>query len=105
MLAQAITESSVMTRVLGQSRMVRLTTNGFIAVTGNAVRVAEDLARRFLVVELDAKCENPAQRPFDEDFNAFVKERRTELLGAVLTIWRWGRQSSLKPGLPLGSFE
>jgi hypothetical protein len=104
-LAQAITESSVMTRVLGQSRMVRLTTNAFIAVTGNAVRVSEDLARRFLVVELDAKCENPAQRPFDEDFNAFVKERRTELLGAVLTIWRWGRQSSLKPGLPLGSFE
>ena len=34
-LAQVISESAVMTRVLGHSRMVRLTTNAFIALTGN----------------------------------------------------------------------
>jgi hypothetical protein len=104
-LAQAITESAVMTRLLGQSRMVRLTTNAFVALTGNAVRISEDLARRFLVVDLDAKCENPEQRSFNEDFSALVKEHRADLLGAVLTIWRWGRQTSLTPGMPLGSFE
>jgi hypothetical protein len=58
-LAQAITESAVITRPLGRSQMVRLTTNAFIAVTGNAVSVSEDLVRRFIVVELDAGCENP----------------------------------------------
>ncbi len=58
-------------------------------------RISEDLARRFLVVELDAKCENPEQRAFHEDFETSIKARRTELLGAVLTIWRWGRQASL----------
>ena len=32
--------------------------------------------------------------------------RRSELLVAILTIWRWGRQSSeIEPGRPLGSFE
>lgn len=104
-LAQAITESAIMTRPLGRSKMVPLTTNAFIAATGNALRIAEDLARRFLVVELDAKCENPEQRSFNEDFNASIKAQRADLRGAVLTIWRWGRQNSLKPGMPLGSFE
>jgi hypothetical protein len=104
-LAQVITESTVMTRPLGRSKMVPLTTNAFIAATGNAVRISEDLARRFLVVELDAKCENPEQRSFNENFNASIKQQRADLLGAVLTIWRWGRQNSLKPGMPLGSFE
>jgi hypothetical protein len=104
-LAQAITEGTIMTRLLGHTRMVRLNTHAFIAVTGNTVRISEDLARRFIVVELDAKCENPERRSFHEDFSASIKEHRAELLAAVLTIWRWGRQTSLRPGVPLGSFE
>jgi hypothetical protein len=104
-LAQVITENAVTTRFLGHSKMVPLNTNAFIALTGNAVGISEDLARRFLVVELDAKCENPEQRSFHEDFKTSIKARRTELLGAVLTIWRWDRQASLKRGMPLGSFE
>jgi hypothetical protein len=104
-LAQVITESAVTTRLLGRSKMVPLTTNAFIAATGNAVRISEDLARRFLVVELDARCENPEQRAFGEDFSALIRSRRAELVGAVLTIWRWGRQTDLVSGLPLGGFE
>jgi putative DNA primase/helicase len=104
-LAQVITESSVVTRLLGQTKMVPLTANAFIAVTGNAVQVSEDLARRFLVVELDAKQEHPEQRFFSDDFERNVRSRRAELLAAVLTIWRWGRQNYLARGAPLGSFE
>jgi hypothetical protein len=104
-LAQVITESAVMTRLLGRSKMVPLTTNAFIAVTGNAIRISEDLARRFFVVELDAMCENPEQRAFGEDFSASIRSHRADLVGAVLTIWRWGRQTDLVSGLPLGSFE
>ena len=57
------------------------------------------------MVNLDAKCENPELRTFHEDFGASIKEHREELLAAVLTIWRWGRLTSLKPGVPLGNFE
>lgn len=85
--------------------MVTVTTNVFLAITGNAVRVAEDLARRFLFVNLDAGCENPERRAFDGNFSAMVDRQRSELLSAALTIWRWGRQNALKPGLALGSFE
>jgi hypothetical protein len=104
-LAQVITEPEVNTRPLGQSQMAPLCTNAFIVVTGNAVQISEDLARRFLVVNLDAKCENPEQRKFAQSFEALVAARRSEILGALLTIWRWGRQTRLEPGMPLGSFE
>ena len=106
LIAQIVTESECETRPLGVSRMVRLTANVFVAVTGNGVRLAEDLARRFLVVNLDAGCENPEQRRFDDErFLDTIKVRRLELLAAAVTIWRWGRQNDLPRGRPLGSFE
>jgi hypothetical protein len=104
-LAQVITENAVNARPLGQSKMTPLSTNAFIAVTGNAVQISEDLARRFLVVYLDAKCENPEQRKFDQSFEALITTGRSEMVGALLTIWRWGRQNQLESGVPLGSFE
>ena len=75
-------------------------------LTGNGLSVSEDLARRFLAIELDARTEDPEARAFRGDIRADVKARRTELLAACLTIWRWGRQTAdLKPGRPLGSFN
>jgi hypothetical protein len=103
-LAQVLTETAVSTRPLGHSKMTLLFTNAFIVVTGNAVQISEDLARRFLVVELDPKCENPEQRRFDQDFHALISARRLELLAAFLTIWRWGRLNTPEAGLPFGSF-
>jgi hypothetical protein len=104
-LAQVITEGEVNARPLGQSKMIPLSTNAFIVITGNAVQLSEDLTRRFLVVHLDAKCENPEQRKFDQNFFALISARRSELVGAIMTIWRWGRQNRLVHGTPLGSFE
>ncbi len=75
-------------------------------MTGNGLSVSEDLARRFVAVEFDPRTEDPEARPFKNDIRAEVRERRTELLSALLTIWRWGRLSTdIKRGLPLGSFE
>jgi hypothetical protein len=87
--------------------MVALNSTAFIAVTGNGLRVSEDLARRFLLCELDARCEDPETRDFRPGFLDQVERRRTELLSAALTIWRYGRQRAgeLEHGRPLGSFE
>jgi hypothetical protein len=90
---------------IGSEQMVPSSANAFIVITGNAVQLSEDLPRRFIVVDLDAKCENPEQRRFDQNFFAFISARRSELVGAFLTIWRWGRQNQLPEGMPLGSFE
>ena len=106
-LASVLTERPARVRLLGQSRMVALNSTAFIAVTGNGLSVSEDHARRFIVCELDARCEDPEQRKFSSGLLDNVEARRAELLSAALTVWRWGRQNAadLEPGRPLGSFE
>ena len=65
------------------------------------------LARRFLVCELDARCESPETRRFPGGFLDSINEKRLELVSALLTIWRFGAQNSayINEGRPLGSFE
>jgi putative DNA primase/helicase len=106
-LASVLTERPARVRPLGRTAMLSLNSTAFITVTGNGLGVSEDLARRFVVCQLDARCENPEQRPFGAGFLKQIEARRAQLLGAALTIWRWGRQncSSLGRGRPLGSFE
>jgi putative DNA primase/helicase len=104
-LASVLTERPARVRVLGETRMVPLNSAAFVALTGNGLTVTEDLARRFIFCELDARCEDPETRPFAAGFLEDVEARRSELLTAALTIWRWGRQNTLARGKPLGSFE
>jgi hypothetical protein len=106
-LASVLTERPASLRVLGLSRMVTLNSAAFIAITGNGLRLSEDLARRFLLCTLDAHCEDPEARDFEPGFLDEITRARADLLGAALTIWRWGRQnaSELRRGRPLGGFE
>jgi len=106
-LASVLTERPARVRLLGQTRMVSLNSTAFVAVTGNGLTVTEDLARRFISCELDAGCEDPESRPFLAGFLQNMTRRRCELLGAVLTIWTYGRHhaAELDRGKPLGSFE
>jgi hypothetical protein len=107
LLSSAITERPARVRVLGRSQMVPLNATAFVILTGNGLTLSEDLARRFpLTVDFDPRTEDPEARPFTTDIRAEVRERRTELLAAVLTIWRWSRiATDIRAGLPLGSFE
>jgi hypothetical protein len=105
LLASAITERPARVRLLGRSQMVPLNSTAFVILTGNGLTVSEDLARRFIAVDFDPRAEDPEARPFKVDIRAEVTTRRKELLAAVLTIWRWGRITTVvEAGLPLGSF-
>lgn len=106
-LASVLSETTVSVRLLGSSRMPQLSPRVFTAVTGNGLSVSEDLARRFLVVKLDAHMEDPEARPFPPGYLARITADRAGLLAAGLTIWRWGRQNqgTLRHGRPMGSFE
>jgi hypothetical protein len=106
LLASVITERPARVRLLGRSQMVQLNATSFVILTGNGLSVSEDLARRFITVDFDPRTENPEARPFPGDIQAEVTARRTELLAALLTIWRWGRiATGIAAGLPLGSFS
>ena len=106
-LASVITERPARVRVFGETRMAELNSTAWIAVTGNGLTISEDLARRFLGVELEPNCDNPEARDFPQGRDGFlaeIKTRRAELLSSALTIWRWGRQNQMQRGKPLGSF-
>ena len=107
-LASAITERPARVRLLGQSVMVPLNSSAFIALTGNGLTVREDLARRFVAIELDAGVEDPEARRFRGDVVAEALANRGALLVATLTVWRWGRDQdatgTLASGLALGNF-
>jgi hypothetical protein len=104
-LASALTEDPAMVRPMGHTKMVPLHTRTFIAITGNAVEIAEDMARRTIATNFDAQMEDPESRNFAPGFLDQVFAARTELLTDALTIWRWGRQTKLMPGKPLGNYE
>jgi hypothetical protein len=106
LLASAITECPARVRPLGKSQMVPLNASALVILTGNGLTVSEALARRFIMVEFDPRTEDPEARPFKTDIRAVVRDRRAELLAALLTIWRWGRiTADIEPGRMLGSFE
>jgi hypothetical protein len=105
LLASAITENPARVRILGKSQMLRLNASALVILTGNGLTVSEDLARRFITIEFDPRTENPEARPFINNIRVEVARRRPELLAALLTIWKWGRLTSVARGLPLGSFD
>ena len=106
LLASAITERPARVRLLGKSLMLPLNASAFVILNGNGLTVSEDLARRFVAIEFDPRTEDPEARPFKSDIRTEVMRRRSELLAAPLTIWRWGRIATcIKTGRPLGSFE
>jgi hypothetical protein len=106
-LASALTENPCEVRPMGHTAMVKLHTRTLVTMTGNAVQIAEDMARRLIKTDYDAKIENPELRPFKPGFLDTVYRERAILLGHALTIWRWGRQNAglLTKGRPLGSYE
>ena len=105
-LSSFITERPARARILGKSESFVIDAATFIILTGNALVLAEDLVRRFIIFRLDAHIEDPESRSFKTDPLAEAKERRVELLNAALTVWRWGRLNpKLSAGKPLGSFE
>jgi len=104
-LASAITERLARVRIFGKTEMALINAKALVMLTGNGLSVSEDLARRFLQIELDPGVEDAEARRFRHDPASDVFERRSELLAALLIIWRWGRQNKLQQGQPLGSFE
>jgi hypothetical protein len=91
LLASAITERPARVRLLGRTQMVPLNASAMVILTGNGLTVSEDLARRFLAVDLDPGTEDPEARRFTTDIRMEVTKNRNRLLAAALSIWRWGR--------------
>jgi hypothetical protein len=88
-LARAITQTEYADRLLGESRILRFSTNLLWTVTGNNLAFRGDLAVRALISRLDAGLERPEERKFKiADLKTYVVEHRGDLVTAALTILR-----------------
>jgi hypothetical protein len=109
LLCQALTQTVLSIRLLGQSRNVETPVNAAFFATGNNLTIAGDLTRRTLLCSLDAGCERPELRIFDSDVIETARNQRGRLLAAVLTIlraWHLAREAGERLNLPpFGSFD
>ena len=107
----AMTDRPFKVRLFGMLKNALLDAAPFVVVTGNGLTPSPDLVRRFaMFARLDARMEIPSQRRFklaDHDYLLDIERRRAELLSAVQTIWRFGRQNEGRQsdGLPIGSYS
>lgn len=95
-------------RILGHSKVIQTVNDTTWYITGNNVTLAPDTAERCLHIRLHSDEEKPHLRTsFKHDVFAVVKERRSELLSAALTILK----AYIVAGMPdqnippWGSFE
>jgi hypothetical protein len=105
-LESALTERPAKVRQFRTLDLITLNALASVFVTGNGVLLAQDIVRRFIPTELDARMEDPERRSFTGDILAEMARRRPALLVAQLTIWRYGRLAGdPKRGVSLGSYE
>jgi hypothetical protein len=73
-------------RELGYTRIRTVSSRVLMIATGNNLKIASDLTRRVLMIRLDAKCERPELRQFDQTFDQICREQREPILKSILTI-------------------
>lgn len=106
-LCSFITSAVYQDRKLGSSENPRLVNRCTVVATGNNITPSGDLARRCIIVRLDANSENVRNRDFlIRDIAGYVDLRRPQLLAAALTIIRaYVTAGYPDVGRPLPSFE
>lgn len=107
-LCQCLTQPRVDVRILGRSESPETPTSAAFFATGNNLVIADDLIGRCLLCSLDARCEHPELREFDEDAVEIARRERGELGIAALTIlraWLVAEDDEQKKVQPLGGFE
>ena len=88
-LCQAVERPVMQIRVLGKSKLVRITARGTtLFATGNNIVMSGDMNRRAIVCTLDSALERPELRQFAGDPIAQVLADRGKYVAACLTLVR-----------------
>jgi hypothetical protein len=77
-------------RILGVSRMVRLSMNAIFTISGNNLQYSLEMARRRQRIRIIPPVEHPENRPASDfkhpDLKAWVEQNRGDLTWAVLVL-------------------
>ncbi len=111
-LARALTATVWEDRILGVSKTLRVPVKNVWVATANNLELSLEIARRSYWIRLDAQLAKPWERDPNEfrhpDLKAWVRENRSAILGALLTLGRnWFVKGKPVPkDTPvMGSFE
>lgn len=102
-LAAAITSETWSDRQLGQSRMVDLPNRAMWVITGNNLKLTDEIVRRTARIRLDAKMAKPWKRKVfkHKPLRTWAVKNRAELIHAVFVLI----QAWLSAGRPTGREE
>ncbi|WP_338501547.1 DNA-primase RepB domain-containing protein [Sphingomonas kaistensis] len=95
-----LTSPTMTDRLLGTSKMARVSTDVLVLGSGNNTGPTGDLCRRVLVIHLDTGSETPATMRYEGDPLGEVEANREKYVACVLTIVE-AYQSAGRPGAPL----
>jgi hypothetical protein len=105
-LCQVLTQPKLNIRTLGLSKNSETPINATVFATGNNLTIVGDLTRRTLLCSLDAHCERPELRRFNNNVLADARDGRARLVTSGLTILRAWHISGEKIELSdFGSFN
>jgi hypothetical protein len=108
-LASAMTTPTYQARVLGKSQTIEVDVRCAWVFTGNNVTLSPELVRRLIMIDLDARLENPEMREGfrHDDIRGWATDNRGKLVGACLTIIQnWVAQGMVhQKELNLASYE
>jgi hypothetical protein len=108
-LASAMTTPTYQARILGKSQTIEVDVRCSWVFTGNNVTLSSELVRRLIMIDLDARLENPEMRAGfkHDDIRGWAVEHRGDLVWACLTlIQNWVAQGMVhQKENTLASFE
>ncbi|HEX3642544.1 MAG TPA: hypothetical protein VHV10_14735 [Ktedonobacteraceae bacterium] len=89
-LDAVLTADYWVSRLLGQSKMIKVPQRATWIATGNNIRLGGDLARRCYRIRLDPKVSKPWMRTGfrHDDLATYVTKHRGEIITAILTLVR-----------------
>jgi putative DNA primase/helicase len=96
-MAGMLTATTWSDRKVGSNVMVKVPSRAVWWATGNNMQLGADIARRSLVIRLDAKVENPEERFHHADLLTWVVRERARLVVAAVSILR-GYIAADRPG-------
>jgi putative DNA primase/helicase len=88
LLAQLVERPTVLCRVLGVNKQIKVQNNFTVFANGNNLVTADDLVRRTIQCSLDANMEHPEQRQFKRNPVKTVLGNRGAYVVAILTMLR-----------------
>jgi putative DNA primase/helicase len=106
LLCQAVTQDTMSIRALGSSNVVKIANRSVMVANGNNIAIADDLARRTLMAQLDASVERPWERSFSRNPVTMVAADRGRYIAAALTVVQgWLASGTNESPAPVNGFE